>query len=98
MNNIDLLKQDETLKTIVTALVSEFPDCRITTDSKAFPLDDGYILVTLNGVDVESMLSCVRKVIPNYDLEDADNGQFTVFVSCNFGPDDDLDLSKLWRN
>lgn len=82
MNNVDLLRKDETLKIIVESLSKEFPYCSITTDPSVYPLEDGQIDVVLIGVSVDDALACIRKYLPTYDLESADRGEFSVFICC----------------
>lgn len=96
-DKLNMLLNDNVLKTIVKQLNKRFPDCSITTDLDVYPLFDGAIDIIVIGAPMEEALSAVREVIPTYSLEGADADEFTVFI-CFTEPDPfPHDIKHLWE-
>lgn len=94
MKKLYKAKNDEVLLTIVRTLVSDFPDISLTSDLDYYPLDSGCIIVNVFGVSEKDALTSVRKVIPSYSLEAADNDEFSVFLCFNADSPEKHDLKE----
>lgn len=80
MKNLNKAKEDKLLLDIVRILSRDFPNSSITSDLDFFPLDNGDMCITVIGVDEEDAIKAIQKEIPEYNLNDAAEDKFTVFI------------------
>ena len=80
MKNLYKAINDKLFIRIAKILVREFPYASLTTDLDYYPLDDGSICITIIGPTEEEVMRAIQAEIPNYDLEEAANDEFTVYL------------------
>lgn len=96
MLDLSKVKENNELRLAVKALSTAFPNCSISTDSRESLDDTLPMIVTIIGINTEDAVACISNAVPGYDLNSADNGDYSFYIVCYENEPEDVNLRDLW--